>query len=161
VFIDFSADQVYQDKALKDKERYKIEMEGYRERLRTGKVISDAVPLQQWLPGKDTEMVEVNVSTGETGGGSPQNDSSSGESDSEDKTAEKDLDMEASPLEGLGADSGDMDVETSAEVTPFKLLSKREENVKDEGVEKPGNPATENSETTVQTLEENIHGGKH
>ncbi|XP_024444425.1 high mobility group B protein 15 isoform X2 [Populus trichocarpa] len=159
--INDSQKAVYQDKALKDKERYKIEMEGYRERLRTGKVISDAVPLQQWLPGKDTEMVEVNVSTGETGGGSPQNDSSSGESDSEDKTAEKDLDMEASPLEGLGADSGDMDVETSAEVTPFKLLSKREENVKDEGVEKPGNPATENSETTVQTLEENIHGGKH
>lgn len=159
--INDSQKAVYQDKALKDKERYKIEMEGYRERLRTGKVISDAVPLQQWLPGKDTEMVEVNVSTGETGGGSPQNDSSSGESDSEDKTAEKDLDMEASPLEGLGADSGDMDVEASAEVTPFKLLSKREENVKDEGVEKPGNPATENSETTVQTLEENIHGGKH
>uniref|UniRef100_A0AAU6NDF7 High mobility group protein n=1 Tax=Populus davidiana x Populus alba var. pyramidalis TaxID=1550601 RepID=A0AAU6NDF7_9ROSI len=159
--INDSQKAVYQDKALKDKERYKIEMEGYRERLRTGKVISDAVPLQQWLPGKDTEMVEVNVSTGETGGGSPQNDSSSGESDSEDKTAEKDLDMEASPLEGLGADSGDMDVEASAEVTPFKLLSKREENVKDEGVEKPGNPATENSETNVQTLEENIHGGKH
>ncbi|KAG5226694.1 hypothetical protein OIU78_025855 [Salix suchowensis] len=139
--INDSQKVVYQDKALKDKERYKIEMEGYRERLRTGKVITDAAPLQQWLPGKDSEMVEVNVSTG---GGSPQNDCSSGESDSEDdRTAAKDMDMEASPVEGLGADSGDMDVEESSE------------NVKDEF------PATGNSETTVQILEENINGDEH
>ncbi|KAJ6370233.1 hypothetical protein OIU76_028498 [Salix suchowensis] len=139
--INDSQKVVYQDKALKDKERYKIEMEGYRERLRTGKVITDAAPLQQWLPGKDSEMVEVNVSTG---GGSPQNDCSSGESDSEDdRTAAKDMDMEASPVEGLGADSSDMDVEESSE------------NVKDEF------PATGNSETTVQILEENINGDEH
>ncbi|KAB5516136.1 hypothetical protein DKX38_026784 [Salix brachista] len=139
--INDSQKVVYQDKALKDKERYKIEMEGYRERLRTGKVITDAAPLQQWLPGKDSEMVEVNVSTG---GGSPQNDCSYGESDSEDdRTAAKDLDMEASPVEGLGADSGDMDLEETSE------------NVKDEF------PATGNSETTVQILEENINGDKH
>ncbi|CAK7328453.1 unnamed protein product [Dovyalis caffra] len=155
--INDSQKAVYQDKALKDKERYKIEMEGYRERLRTGKVISDAVPLQQWLPGKDSEMVEVNVRTEETGGGSLQNDSSSSESDSEDdKTAERDLDMEASPVEGLGADSGDMDVETSAEVTVFNL-SKR-----DDGVEKAGNSAKESLESTVlETLKENAHGHKH
>jgi hypothetical protein len=42
-------------------------MEGYRERLRTGKVIIDAVPLQQWIPGKDSEMVEASVRTEETG----------------------------------------------------------------------------------------------
>ncbi|KAJ6420803.1 hypothetical protein OIU84_028216 [Salix udensis] len=139
--INDSQKVVYQDKALKDKERYKIEMEGYRERLRTGKVITDAAPLQQWLPGKDSEMVEVNVITG---GGSPQNDCSSGESDSEDdRTAAKDLDMEASPVEGLGADSGDMDVEETSE------------NVKDEF------PATGNSETTVQIPEENIDGDEH
>jgi hypothetical protein len=75
-------------------------MEGYRERLRTGKVIIDAVPLQQWIPGKDSEMVEASVRTEETGGGSLQNDGSSSESDSEDddRTAEKDSDMEASPV---------------------------------------------------------------
>ncbi|KAL3637657.1 hypothetical protein CASFOL_018528 [Castilleja foliolosa] len=33
---------VYQEKALKDKERYKIEMEGYRERLRTGQIVRGA-----------------------------------------------------------------------------------------------------------------------
>ncbi|KAF9666105.1 hypothetical protein SADUNF_Sadunf16G0194100 [Salix dunnii] len=98
--INDSQKVVYQEKALRDKERYKIEMEGYRERLRTGKVIIDAVPLQQWIPGKDSEMVEVSVRTEETGGGSLQNDSISSESDSEDddRTAEKGFDMEASPV---------------------------------------------------------------
>ncbi|KAL3611752.1 hypothetical protein D5086_002772 [Populus alba] len=99
--INDSQKAVYQEKALGDKERYKIEMEGYRERLRTGKVIIDAVPLQQWIPGKDSEMVEASVRTEETGGGSLQNDGGSSESDSEDddddRTAEKDSDMETSP----------------------------------------------------------------
>ncbi|KAG2726512.1 hypothetical protein I3760_01G116400 [Carya illinoinensis] len=44
---------VYQEKAFKDKERYRSEMEEYKERLRTDQVISDAVPLQQRLPGQD------------------------------------------------------------------------------------------------------------
>ncbi|PIN16181.1 HMG box-containing protein [Handroanthus impetiginosus] len=38
---------VYQEKALKDKERYKIEMEEYRERLRSGQIIPSAGPIQQ------------------------------------------------------------------------------------------------------------------
>ncbi|KAF5452130.1 hypothetical protein F2P56_027162 [Juglans regia] len=41
---------VYQEKAVRDKERYRAEMEDYRERLRSDQVISDAVPLQQRLP---------------------------------------------------------------------------------------------------------------
>ncbi|CAG7900244.1 unnamed protein product [Brassica rapa] len=42
---------VYQWKAMEDKERYRIEMEEYREKLRTGQLmISNAVPLQQMLP---------------------------------------------------------------------------------------------------------------
>ena len=42
---------VYQGKAMEDKERYLIEMEEYREKLRTGQLmISNAVPLQQMLP---------------------------------------------------------------------------------------------------------------
>ncbi|KAJ6315013.1 hypothetical protein OIU78_018489 [Salix suchowensis] len=98
--INDSQKVVYQERALRDKERYKIEMEGYRERLRTGKVITDAVPLQQWIPGKDSETVKASVRTEETGEGSLQNDSISSESDSEDddRTAEKDSDMEASPV---------------------------------------------------------------
>lgn len=95
--------QVYQEKALKDKERYKIEMEDYRERLRIGQVISDAVPLQQRLPEQDANLVDADANIEENeGGDSPQtpDNESSGKSDSEDdKTAEKDSDMDASPEE--------------------------------------------------------------
>ncbi|KAL3507335.1 hypothetical protein ACH5RR_032717 [Cinchona calisaya] len=37
---------IYQDKAVRDKERYRLEMEGYRERLRTGQILSCAMPIQ-------------------------------------------------------------------------------------------------------------------
>lgn len=44
-------------------------MEDYRERLKTGRVISDAVPLQQWLPERDIDMVEANMKADEAEGG--------------------------------------------------------------------------------------------
>jgi hypothetical protein len=76
-------------------------MEDYRERLRTGQVISDAVPLQQRLPEQGANLVDAvaNIEENE-GGDSPQtpDNESSGKSDFEDdKTAEKDSDMDASP----------------------------------------------------------------
>ncbi|KAG2255048.1 hypothetical protein Bca52824_074342 [Brassica carinata] len=47
---------VYQGKAMEDKERYLIEMEEYREKLRTGQLmISNAVPLQQRVPEQTAE----------------------------------------------------------------------------------------------------------
>lgn len=58
VFTDI---KVYQEKAIKDKERYQAEMEGYRERLKMGNVISDAVPLQQRLPESDASLVDVDI----------------------------------------------------------------------------------------------------
>ncbi|GAB4844087.1 High mobility group B protein 15 [Ancistrocladus abbreviatus] len=84
---------VYQEKALKDKERYRIEMEDYRERLRSGRVISDAVPIQQRPPGMDVDMVEVDVKdeTGRDSTESPENESDSSVSETEDdRTADKD-----------------------------------------------------------------------
>lgn len=125
-------------------------MEDYRERLRTGRVISDAIPLQQWLPEKDVEMVEVDVKAEEAEGGdspqTPDNESSSGQSDSEDddKTAEKDLDVEASPVAGLSTDSGIMGRETSAEAAALEL-HKTEVKVRDKSVGKVGNVGEENS----------------
>lgn len=78
-------------------------MEDYRERLRIGQVISDAVPLQQRLPEQDANLVDADANIEENeGGDSPQtpDNESSGKSDSEDdKTAEKDSDMDASPEE--------------------------------------------------------------
>ncbi|KAL0865533.1 hypothetical protein Bca101_044651 [Brassica carinata] len=49
---------VYQGKAMEDKERYRAEMEEYREKLRTGQLISNAVPLQQMLPEQNVDMAE-------------------------------------------------------------------------------------------------------
>ena len=50
---------VYQGKAMEDKERYRAEMEEYREKLRTGQMISNAVPLQERVPEQNVEMAEA------------------------------------------------------------------------------------------------------
>ncbi|GLT52328.1 hypothetical protein SLA2020_256760 [Shorea laevis] len=103
---------VYQEKALKDKERYRLEMEDYRERLRTSQVVSDAVPLQQRLPIPNVEMMEEDVKLDETEGResqTPENESSSVESDSlHDKNADKDFDMEVCPE--VGVETGSINV---------------------------------------------------
>ncbi|KAJ0034460.1 hypothetical protein Pint_25420 [Pistacia integerrima] len=139
--INDSEKAVYKEKALKDKERYRIEMEDYRERLRTGQVVSDAIPLQQRLPGKEVYVVEAERKLDKTGEDSPQtpeNDSSSGESDFEDdKTAEKDLIIEASKVVGVGAESGNVGVEDSAEEPPFKQ-AKVDDNVGHKSIDRVG-----------------------
>lgn len=56
---------VYQEIATKDKERYRLEMQDYRERLKAGQVIRDAVPIQQRLPGQDVEMVPADIAKAE------------------------------------------------------------------------------------------------
>ncbi|KAG8636885.1 hypothetical protein MANES_15G053800v8 [Manihot esculenta] len=145
---------VYQEKAIKDKERYRIEMENYRERLKTGRVISDAVPLQQWLPEQDIDMVDAAMKPDETEGvDSPQtmgNDSSCGNSDSEDeyKTTEKDLDGAASLGMQFNVDDDYMIMNTSAEAAAFEPSSK-EGNIGDQGVEMVGNVGDENLENMV------------
>ncbi|KAK8608986.1 hypothetical protein V6N13_025295 [Hibiscus sabdariffa] len=125
---------VYQDKALKDKARYRIEMEDYRERLRAGQVISVAVPLQQRLPEPDVEMTEAVMKLdGTEGGDSPQtqeHDSSSGGSDSEDdKTKDKDLDREESLVVGVGSEPANEDVEISGELVIEKFSIEGEDNL--------------------------------
>lgn len=50
---------VYQERGVKDKERYKSEMAVYRERLKTGQIISNAVPLQQRPAEPVGEMIDV------------------------------------------------------------------------------------------------------
>ncbi|KAE9589292.1 putative transcription factor & chromatin remodeling ARID-HMG family [Lupinus albus] len=94
-----SEKSVYQEQAVKDKERYKAEMEGYRKNMSTGQVICDAVPLQQRLPEPDTDMVDPEADSYQT----PE-ESSSGESDHEaGRSMEKDFDMDAS--HGIGESS--------------------------------------------------------
>ncbi|KAG4984739.1 hypothetical protein JHK87_029488 [Glycine soja] len=99
---------VYQEKAMKDKERYRAEMEDYREKQKMGQVISDAVPLQQRLPEPDADMLDVDIKMDEAEGDSPQTpEESSGGSDYEDynKTAERGFDMDALPVIGMGAET--------------------------------------------------------
>ncbi|XP_045796419.1 high mobility group B protein 15-like [Trifolium pratense] len=52
---------VYQEKAIKDKERYQAEMEDYRERLKTCTTIDDTVPLQQRFPEANSALVDVDM----------------------------------------------------------------------------------------------------
>ncbi|KAK4266526.1 hypothetical protein QN277_027428 [Acacia crassicarpa] len=97
---------VYQEKALKDKERYQAEMENYREKLKTGQGIGDAAPLPEQIPDKDMMYADLKVDETE-GAESPQtpDKSCSGESDSEDdKNTEHNIDVDASAgMIGVGA----------------------------------------------------------
>ncbi|KAL0349179.1 UNVERIFIED_CONTAM: High mobility group B protein 15 [Sesamum angustifolium] len=92
---------VYQEKALKDKERYKIEMEDYRERLRTGQIIRSAMPIQQRPPVPEANTTDLNSNL-QFGGATPsayteENEMSSEKSDKsnleEYESADKDSDF--------------------------------------------------------------------
>lgn len=50
----FIGKQIYQEKAVRDKERYRLEMERYRERLRTGQIISSSLPIHQQSIGPNS-----------------------------------------------------------------------------------------------------------
>lgn len=117
--------QVYQEKALKDKERYRAEMEYYREKQRTGQVISNAVPLQQLPPEPSTDTAEVEDKTEAEGGNSEhtmETDSvdSSDRDLSNDDTANDDFEIERSSRE-----DGNVMVEEEG----FKLRKGAEEDV--------------------------------
>ncbi|KAI4338345.1 hypothetical protein L6164_016684 [Bauhinia variegata] len=131
---------IYQEKALKDKERYRAEMEDYREKLKAGQVISDAVPLQQRLPETDMMDVDADVKLDETEAGdllqTPENESSSGASDYEDvQAAEKDLVLDASDGIAVGAESSYLGAEKSSKEVDFEV-PKRDGNGGDEPIKK-------------------------
>ncbi|CAL5210314.1 unnamed protein product [Lathyrus oleraceus] len=96
---------VYQEQAMKDKERYKTEMECYREKLKMDQVISDAVPLQQRHPEADTDMKfdEAEADSLQT----PEESSSVGSEYEDDKGMEKDFSVDAFPVIGVGAEAMD------------------------------------------------------
>ncbi|KAK1294093.1 High mobility group B protein 15 [Acorus calamus] len=117
---------VYQEKGVKDKERYRSEMVEYREKLKAGIIISDAVPIQQRPAEPEIAMTEEDAKMdAEEEGDLPlalQNDSSSDGSDSEDKTAEKDLDLETSPeAEVIAEESDNVTMDASVDGEGFEL----------------------------------------
>ncbi|KAL4561120.1 hypothetical protein LXL04_033282 [Taraxacum kok-saghyz] len=66
---------VYQEKAMEDKERYRIQMEHYRENLRMGRIVSNAVPSVQ-QPFNDTLEIDGGASSQ-----TPENEVTSASSD--------------------------------------------------------------------------------
>ncbi|XP_019415137.1 PREDICTED: high mobility group B protein 15-like isoform X2 [Lupinus angustifolius] len=87
---------VYQEKAIKDKERYKAEMEEYCLKLKTCNVNNDAMQLQQRLPELDNALVDVDIKLhqNDTGSQSPEDENGSSGSDYEyDKGIENDINM--------------------------------------------------------------------
>ncbi|KAL1808282.1 hypothetical protein ACET3Z_025272 [Daucus carota] len=52
---------VYQEKAIKDKERYRVEMLDYREMLKTGEVLTDVLPIQQQPRELEINMIDADV----------------------------------------------------------------------------------------------------
>ncbi|XP_043722485.1 high mobility group B protein 15-like isoform X2 [Telopea speciosissima] len=129
---------VYQEKGFKDKERYRSEMEVYRERQRTGSVISDAVPIQQRHVVPDVAMVEAHPNMNAEEGDSLQTietDTSSGLSVSEEeKTAGKDSEVEKSPVAANGSESINVAPGVSTEGDDFELR-KRDLNVDENKVQ--------------------------
>ncbi|KAM4127605.1 hypothetical protein ACJW30_02G102900 [Castanea mollissima] len=153
---------VYQEKAVKDKERYRIEMEDYRERLRSGQVISDAVPLQQRLPGQDVNMeadAKIEENEGEESHLTPDHESSSKSEFEDDKTAEKDSDIEASLEVGVGAESSNVGMETSAE-KDFEL-QKREDDAGDDKAEVGDESEEILGNTESENIKEPVSGDEH
>jgi hypothetical protein len=57
----FNDIKVYQEKAIKDKERYQAEMEDYREKLKLDTGIDDALPMQQHFPEANSALVDVDI----------------------------------------------------------------------------------------------------
>ncbi|KAF9606771.1 hypothetical protein IFM89_028147 [Coptis chinensis] len=138
---------VYQERGLKDKERYKCEMLVYKENLKRGQIISDAVPIQQRLAPPEVLMVERDekmevgeedkFETEEDDSGEDQmeddsihtreNGSSLGGSDSEEKIADTVSEMEIS----VGVENKIESDNVATKDDGFKLR-KREQNDGDE-----------------------------
>ncbi|KAF8689603.1 hypothetical protein HU200_041745 [Digitaria exilis] len=56
---------VYQERGVQDKERYQTQLAAYKEELRTGQPISNAVPIQQRLPQTEVTIDEVDSKVSE------------------------------------------------------------------------------------------------
>ncbi|KAK2999797.1 hypothetical protein RJ639_023061 [Escallonia herrerae] len=110
---------VYQEKASRDKERYKAEMEDYKERLRTGQIISNAVPIQQRPLEPDVETMELDERIETEGGDSPYTSANEFSSGKSDKTADEDSDM-ALGVE-IGAENVRMDEAFGLQKRALKL----------------------------------------
>ncbi|KAG9446444.1 hypothetical protein H6P81_012572 [Aristolochia fimbriata] len=104
---------VYQERGVKDKERYRSEMEEYRERLKAGPI--NAIPIQQRLVVPEASSTVDSDVKMEMEGGLAENESSSEESESEDDKIldDKITEVEVLPVGSveMGGQSGSVSVE--------------------------------------------------
>ncbi|XP_068666862.1 high mobility group B protein 15-like [Aristolochia californica] len=105
---------VYQERGVKDKERYRSEMEEYRERLKAGPI--NAVPIQQLLVVPEASSTVDSDVKMEMEGALAENETTSEESESEDDKIvdEKVSEVEILPEAGLvemGGQCGSVSVE--------------------------------------------------
>ncbi|EES06777.1 high mobility group B protein 15 [Sorghum bicolor] len=121
---------VYQERGVQDKERYRTQLAAYKEELRTGQPISNAVPIEQRLPVTEVTIDEVDskVSEGDMLL-SNQGYSSSDESDhSGEKPVEDELNTETSPEVSVETTGSPGHPDPSADGDHFEL--RRRENPK-------------------------------
>ncbi|XP_006665033.2 high mobility group B protein 15-like [Oryza brachyantha] len=138
---------VYQERGVEDKARYQKQLAAYREEVRTGQPISNAVPIQQRLPQKEVTIDEVDskVSEGDirlsNQGCSGSSSSSSDESaDSGERNVEDDeeFNTETSPEPSMETTDSHGQPDPSADGDRFEL--RRRENPKiDEKRDMPPN----------------------
>ncbi|XP_073047565.1 high mobility group B protein 15 [Primulina eburnea] len=132
---------VYQEKANKDKERYKLEMEDYRERLRTGQVTSNALPLQQHPPIPEAHSVDFDSNLDLEGGATSayrnDHETSSDESDKSEKSnlEEYDKDSVFGAYSGENMDLKNVDIEILAEEEAFEMQTRLEKNTGDDAMQ--------------------------
>ncbi|KAI3746899.1 hypothetical protein L6452_09341 [Arctium lappa] len=112
---------VYQEKAVKDKERYITEMQHYKESFRRGEVISNAMASQQQYFMLDTNMMLVENTENDGGNfhAAPENELTSGYCDDdkssfegEEKTTGKDSNLGTPLAVEMGAEN--VEIETVA-----------------------------------------------
>ncbi|KAI3723427.1 hypothetical protein L2E82_34990 [Cichorium intybus] len=113
---------VYQEKAVEDKERYRAEMEHYREGFRREQLMNNTVPLQQQY--FTNMMLDDNTENdGENSHQNPENDPDSGYNDNEksscedeEGTKDKDLNLGMPIAVEMGAENNDTEMKSKEEL---------------------------------------------
>ncbi|XP_073135122.1 high mobility group B protein 15 [Henckelia pumila] len=123
---------VYQEKAYKDKERYKLEMENYRERLRTGQVTSTALPVQQHPRAPEAHSMDfdsnLNLEGGATSTYGNDHETSSDDSNKSEKSnlEEYDKDPVFGAYSGANMDLKNVDIGIMADEEAFGPQTRQE-----------------------------------
>ncbi|KZV19956.1 HMG box protein with ARID/BRIGHT DNA-binding domain isoform 1 [Dorcoceras hygrometricum] len=133
---------VYQEKAYEDKERYKSEMEVYRERLRTGQVISNMLPIQQHPSIPEAHLIcfdsNIDLEGGAKSAYGDDHETSSGDGAKSEKSilGEYDKDSDFGAYSGANIDLKTVDIEILADEGAFELQTGLDKSTGDVAMER-------------------------